>query len=269
MRNYYNFEKQCQEALDNKEISRRDKFVLTKIAKAIAEKDSYIKMELNPHYFMTTHQIKCSCVGVENYQSKIKKALEEEYFLYGNFSDGWGECSISIDAEHIPQSTSKILSDYTDKKLNQKIGEKRKKSCQFANQIDMIVSLVEKGKYEKADGIIQFLITHINQDKLLSEEDMLDDLRTVINGISEDENGYIQYSDDVEKIANKYNVSKETIKSVLEIKIRCFDVNYLCNNRFFDIMTDDYEIIERKLANESYDDVEKSKLLYEIDLSNL
>ena len=259
MINYHNFEQQCQEALENKEISRRDKFVLTKIAKAIAEKDSYIKMELNPHYFMTTHQIKCSCVGVENYQSKIKKALEEEYFLYGNFSDGWGECSISIDAEHIPQSTSKILSDYTDKKFNQKIGEKRKKSCQFAQHIDMIVSLVEKGKYEKADGIMQFLITHINKDKLLSEEDMLDDLRTVINGTEED----------VEKIANKYNVSKESIKSVLEIKIRCFDTNYLCNGRFFDMMTDDYEIIEKKLNNEPYDDVEESKLLYEIDLNDL
>lgn len=268
MIHYHNFEKQCQEALENNQISKRDKFVLTKIAKAIAEKDSYIKMELNPHYYMTTHQIKCSCVGVENYQSKIKKALEEEYFLYGNFSDGWGECSISIDAEHIPQSTSKILSDYTDKKFNQKIGEKRKKSCQFAQHIDMIVSLVEKGKYEKADGIMQFLITHINKDKLLSEEDMLDDLRTVINGTSE-ENGYIKYSDDVEKIANKYNVSKEAIKGVLEVKIRCFDTSYLCNGRFFDMMTDDYEIIERKLANEPYDDVEESKLLYEIDLSNL
>lgn len=268
MINYHNFEKQCQEALENKQISKRDKFVLTKIAKAIAEKDSYIRMELNPYYFMTTHQIKCSCVGVKNYQSKIKKALEEEYFLYGNFSDGWGECSISIDAEHIPQSTSKILSDYTDKKFNQKIGEKRKKSCQFAQHIDMIVSLVEKGKYEKADGIMQFLITHTNKDKLLSEEDMLDDLRTVINGTSE-ENGYIKYSDDVEKIANKYNVSKEAIKGVLEVKIRCFDTSYLCNGRFFDMMTDDKEIIKRKLANQPYDDVEESKLLYEIDLSNL
>lgn len=270
MRNYYNFEKQCQEALNNKEISNRDKFVLTKIAKAIAEKDSYIRMKLKPHYFMTTHQIKCSCVGVENYQSKIKQALEEEYFLYGNFSDGWGECSISIDAEHIPQSTSKILSDYTDKKFNQKIGEKRKKSCQFANQIDMIVSLVEKGKYEKADGIVQFLITHnIDKDKLLSEEDMLDDLRIVINGTSEDENGYTQYSDDVQEIANKYNVSKETIKDVLEIKIRCFDIDYLCNDRFFDMMPDDYEIIKRKLNNQPSDDVEKFKLLREIDLNNL
>lgn len=269
MRNYYDFEKQCQEALENKKISKRDKFVLTKIAKAIAEKDSYIRMELNPHYFMTTHQIKCSCVGVENYQSKIKKALEEEYFLYGNFSDGWGECSISIDAEHIPQSTSKILSDYTEIQSIKKIGEKRKKSCQFANQIDMIVSLVEKGKYEKADGIIQFLIEYADKTKLLSEEDMLNDLKIVVNGISEDENGYTQYSSNVQEIANKYNVSKEAIKGVLEVKIRCFDASYLCNNRFFDMMTDDYEIIERKLANEPYNDVEESKLLSEIDLSNL
>ena len=269
MINYHNFEKQCQEALESKEISKRDKFVLTKIAKAIAKKDSHIRMELNPHYYMTTHRIKCSCIGVENYQDKVKQALEEEYFLYGNFSDGWGECSISIDAEHIPQSTSKILSDYRDKKFNQKIGETRKKSCQFANQIDMIVALVEKGKYEKADGIMQFLITHINKDKLLSEEDMLDDLRTVINGTSVDENDCIQYSDDVHKIAHKYNVSAESIKDVLEIKIRCFDINYLCNNRFFDMMTDDKEIIKRKLANQPYDDVEESKLLYEIDLSNL
>lgn len=269
MEYYYKFEKECQEALESKKISNRDKFILTKIAKAIAKKDSHIRMELNPHYYMTTHRIKCSCIGVENYQDKIKQALEEEYYLYGNFSDGWGECSISIDAQHIPKATSKILSDYRDKKFNQKIGERRKKSCQFANQIDMIVALVEKGKYEKADGIMQFLITHMNKDKLLSEEDMLDDLRAVIDGTSIDENDYIQYSDDVHKIAHKYNVSVESIKDVLEIKIRCFDVNYLCNNRFFDMMTDDKEIIKRKLANQPYDDVEESKLLCEIDLSTL
>ena len=96
---------------------------------------------------------------------------------------------------------------------------------------------------------------------------MLKDLQTVIDGTFDDEkNDCYVYNDDVYAIAEKYNTTEHNIKGVLQMKIRCFDRNYLYRDGFFDLTTEDFEIIKRKLKGESFDDVEPFKLLSEIEL---
>lgn len=265
--NLMKFTKQCEEALNNREINKVDYLLLTKISKAIYKEDSNIKMSLIVHYDMHHHRIECDCYNIEDWQDKIKKAVKSAYIYYQNVSMGWSGCYITVMSDNIDKSTKNILSEHRDRMMYKRIGEKRKTNCQFASIVDYIVQLAEKGRYEKCDGILEDLIRNYDTSSLLTEEEMLDDLKTVINGISTDENDeYYIYSDEVHQIADKYNDTIGNIKSTLMVKIRCFDENYLYRDGFFDLNTEDHQIIERKLKGEPYDDVAPFKMLHEIKL---
>ena len=267
MNNYNVFEKECQQALDTNEINKRDFLLLTKIAKAIYEEDKDIAMSLTAYDSGNSHKIKCKCNFIDNWEEKIKMAMKKAYIYHQNVWLGWGECSIIVTSDTWSKSVSKIVNAHIEKNMNKSIAERRKKTSQFGELIEWIVKLAEKGKYEKCDGIIEDLIRNYDTKQLISEEEMLKDLQTVIDGTFDDEkNDCYVYNDDVYAIAEKYNTTEHNIKGVLQMKIRCFDRNYLYRDGFFDLTTEDFEIIKRKLKGESFDDVEPFKLLSEIEL---
>ena len=264
--NYDRFKEECQQALNDKEINQRDFLLLTKIGKAISEEDENIKMSLIPYNSANSHKIECQCHLVEGWESKIERAVEKAYIYHKNVRLGWGECSIIVTSDTWSESVSKVLSEHRDKQMHKPIAERRKKTSQFGDLVDWIVQLAERGKYEKCDGILEDLIRNYDTKQLISKEEVLKDLQTVINGTSTNEDDDYIYNDDVYAIARKYNATEHNIKSVLQMKIRCFDKNYLYRDGFFDLTTEDFEIIEKELKGEPFDDVKPFKLLSEIKL---
>ena len=256
MKNYRNFEEECEQALHNGEISKQDEILLTKIAKAIANEDENITMTLKVFDSLNSHTIKCDCLFVDNWQDKIKKALQESYFYYRNVWQGWSDCSITVKSNEISKGVRKIISEHRDNAMYKALGQKRKQSCQFGDFVDAIVQLAQKGQYEKCDGIIEDLIRNYNTSVLISEEEMLNDLEIVINGTSEE----------IEQITDKYNSDITNIKNTLMIKIRSFDRDYMYRTGFFDLNPSDHEIIERKLKGKPFSDVKPFKMLSEVKL---
>lgn len=266
--NYTIFKEECQQALDNNEINKRDFLLLTKIALAIAEEDSDIKMSLQVYSDAYNHEIECDCHFIDNWQQKIEKAVKKSYIYHQNVWQGWSDCSIIVTSDSPSKSVRKIISDHNWEQTYKTIAQKRKATTQFGDVVDYITELAKRGKYEKCDGIISHLIHNYDTSILIPEEEMLNDLKEVIDGTTDDfENDTYQYTDNVYRIADKYHTDVINIQSVLEMKIRCFDIDYLCQDGFFDMTPKDYEIIERKLQGKPYDNVKSFKMLSEIDLS--
>lgn len=266
MNNLLKFEDECLIAYENGEIDRLDKKLLFKIAKAINEEDSNIEMELEPFYYADRHSIKCNGICIDNFESKIKNAVKKAYVVHKNIEFGYSHCRVKIPSAQYPKSVNDAISERRDKNMYNKISEKRKQNCHFANLVDFIVTLAEKGKYEKCDGIIEDFIRNFDTSALITEEEMINDLKTVIDGSYIDENDNDAYTDDVYAIADKYNTNVSNIQGILQIKIRCFDRDYIYRQGFFDLNTQDHQIIERKLKGEPWGDVEEFKLLSEIEL---
>lgn len=262
---YNNFEKECKIAFKNKQIDTVDYKLLLKIAKAITKEDNSIKMSLEPFHYHNKHCIKCESNN-SNIQSHIKKAMQQAFVYHQNVYFGWTDCEIIVPASQTKESIHKLILQKNDETFRKQIAKKQKRNCQFANLVDYIVYLVQHNQYNKCDGIIEYYIRNYNTSQLITEEEMIEDLKIVRQGTTINDDDEYQYSNDVNKIAQKYNEKPHTIEHILEIKIRCFDPNYLCKNNFFGLTTEDKEIIDRKLNNQPIDDVKPFKLLYEIDI---
>ena len=233
--NYKNFKQECEKAFTNNIISKEDVLLLTKIAKAISEEDKGIEMHLDAFVSINSHNIECNCLFVENWQKKIKKAMQIAYFYHKNVWFGYDTCTIVVGSNSISAKAQEIVQKHRDKQIGEMLGEKVKPTCQFAQIIDYIVKLAEKGKYNKCDGIIQYLISHHDSFSFTTEEELLNDLKQVKLG-------------NVEEIAKKYKTDINNIESLLMIRIRCFDALYLFNNNFFfDLCSEDYNIIDELL----------------------
>lgn len=262
------FKTECALSYGLDEIDRR---LLFKIAEAIFEQDEDIEMHIEVFKYSDRHSIECSGTFVDDFEKKIKKAVESAYVYHKNVEFGYGNtCSVKIPTSTFSPSVKKAIDEKRERNLHKKIAERVKPTCQFTDLVDYIVKLAEKGKYNKCDGIIEDFIRNYDVSQLQTEEEVLNDLQKVIDGtIDDEENDIIRYTDEVHHIADKYGAKPTNIESLLYVKIRCFDRDYLYRTGFFDLNTQDHEIVKRKLKGEPFDDVPPFKMLSEIDLDAL